>query len=283
MREGEAGWLVQSLWDPTGLQPEKAARAAEDAWAGRGVCRDRKRLGLCPPEAVPASGSSSQGCTDNVTIEGHQRWASPCSEAFQLPRGPRPPAPTPPAATHSSPHVWSSILPAWTSHGRKEKRNSIASWIFVRGQALFCAFLKIDLAVPGLSCGTQHLQSSPWYVKCFSGAVWTLLSWGVWDPVPWPGIKPGSPALGAQSFSHRTTRKVMSCTFYYLCGDEINVTVTSIIIMLMNIPIIKMGKTEAQRAELTSRTKGHNMVARKFKHRSSDPKLWSLPLDNNSP
>ena len=31
MREGEAGWLVQSLWDPTGLQPEKAARAAEDA------------------------------------------------------------------------------------------------------------------------------------------------------------------------------------------------------------------------------------------------------------
>ena len=53
----------------------------------------------------------------------------------------------------------------------------------------------------------------------------------------------------------------MSCAFYYLCGDVINVTVTSIIIMLMNIPIIKMGKTEAQRAELTSRTKGHNMVA----------------------
>ena len=52
----------------------------------------------------------------------------------------------------------------------------------------------------------------------------------------------------------------MSCAFYYLCGDVINVTVTSIITMLMNIPIIKMGKTEAQRAELTSRTKSHNTV-----------------------
>ena len=30
MREGEAGWLVQSLWDPRGLQREKEARVAED-------------------------------------------------------------------------------------------------------------------------------------------------------------------------------------------------------------------------------------------------------------
>ena len=30
----------------------------------------------------------------------------------------------------------------------------------------------------------------------------------MWDLVPWPGIEPGSPALGAQSLSHWTTREV---------------------------------------------------------------------------
>ena len=30
MREGEAGWLEQSLWDSRGLQLEKEARVAED-------------------------------------------------------------------------------------------------------------------------------------------------------------------------------------------------------------------------------------------------------------
>ena len=34
------------------------------------------------------------------------------------------------------------------------------------------------------------------------------LSWGMWDLVLWPGIEPGLPALGVQSPSHWTTRKV---------------------------------------------------------------------------
>ena len=34
------------------------------------------------------------------------------------------------------------------------------------------------------------------------------LSCGMWDLVPWPGIKPGSPALGAWSLNHWTTREV---------------------------------------------------------------------------
>ena len=38
------------------------------------------------------------------------------------------------------------------------------------------------------------------------------LSFIIWDPVPWPGIepgiKPGPPALGAQSLNHWTTREV---------------------------------------------------------------------------
>ena len=33
------------------------------------------------------------------------------------------------------------------------------------------------------------------------------------DVVPWPGIKPRSPALGGQSLSHWTIREVPHCTF----------------------------------------------------------------------
>ena len=33
------------------------------------------------------------------------------------------------------------------------------------------------------------------------------LNCGLWDLVPWPGIEPGLPALGAQNLSHWTTRE----------------------------------------------------------------------------
>ena len=42
--------------------------------------------------------------------------------------------------------------------------------------------------MPGLSCGIL------------------AFSYGMWDLVPWSGIEPGPPALGAQSLGHRTTR-----------------------------------------------------------------------------
>ena len=35
-----------------------------------------------------------------------------------------------------------------------------------------------------------------------------LLSCGMWDLVPWPGIEPWPPTLGAQSLSQWTTREV---------------------------------------------------------------------------
>ena len=35
-----------------------------------------------------------------------------------------------------------------------------------------------------------------------------IFRWGMWDLVPWPGIKPRSPALGAWSLCHCTTREV---------------------------------------------------------------------------
>ena len=49
----------------------------------------------------------------------------------------------------------------------------------------------------GLSCCSGDLRC------CMQ-----TLSWGMWDLVPWPGIKPGPPALQAWSLSHWTTREV---------------------------------------------------------------------------
>ena len=46
------------------------------------------------------------------------------------------------------------------------------------------------------SCRTQAL---------FSCGMWTL-SCGMWDLVPWPGIEPGPPALGAWCLSHCTNQ-----------------------------------------------------------------------------
>ena len=69
-----------------------------------------------------------------------------------------------------------------------------------------------------LSWGTWYPQSSLWHVESlvsaygiFSGGMQTL-SCSMWDLVPWPGIKPGPPALGAQSLSHWTTKSHTSGT-----------------------------------------------------------------------
>ena len=53
------------------------------------------------------------------------------------------------------------------------------------------------MAAPGLSCGTQDLPCSVRALSC-----------GMWDLVPWPGMEPGPPALGARSLNHWTTREV---------------------------------------------------------------------------
>ena len=54
----------------------------------------------------------------------------------------------------------------------------------------------IYLVVPGLTC------SLIFFGTC------KLFSCSIWDLVPCPGIKPSSPALGAWSLSHWTTREV---------------------------------------------------------------------------
>ena len=52
------------------------------------------------------------------------------------------------------------------------------------------------------------MGSSMFIAACgiFSCSMW-ILSYGMWDLVPWPGIKPKPPALGAQSISHGTTKE----------------------------------------------------------------------------
>ena len=42
----------------------------------------------------------------------------------------------------------------------------------------------------------------------FLAACRIFLAACMWDLVPWPGIKPGPPALGARSLNHWTTREV---------------------------------------------------------------------------
>ena len=53
-------------------------------------------------------------------------------------------------------------------------------------------------------------------------------SCGMWDLIPWPGIKPGAPALGAWTCSHWTSREVPVVLFIFVSHE-----------------------TEAQRGEMT--------------------------------
>ena len=80
---------------------------------------------------------------------------------------------------------------------------------FVTAFFLFCyLFTRLGwvLAVAG-RIFSLHLA---WGI--FSWGMWTL-SCSMWDLVPWLGIKPGPPALGARGLSHWTTRKVPSIVF----------------------------------------------------------------------
>ena len=79
--------------------------------------------------------------------------------------------------------------------------------------ALQCTFFFfIYLAVSGLSCGTWDIRCRLRDPCC---GTWDLLvaacgifSCGMGNLVPWPGVEPGPPALGAWSLSHWTTREV---------------------------------------------------------------------------
>ena len=77
--------------------------------------------------------------------------------------------------------------------------------------AASASFMKtfISLVAPGLICSTQHLPSLMQYVRSFSCGMW-ILSYGMWDLVPWPGTEPRPLALGVLSLSHWTTKEAPS-------------------------------------------------------------------------
>ena len=47
-----------------------------------------------------------------------------------------------------------------------------------------------------------------------------IVSCGMWDLVPWPGIEPRPPALEAQSLSHWTTREVPGLFSWHLMSNS---------------------------------------------------------------
>ena len=77
----------------------------------------------------------------------------------------------------------------------------------------FSKFLLFYLAALGLSCGIWHLHCylrAPWLLHTgFLVAAYRLFSWGVWDLVPWLGIKPKPPSVGVQSLNHWSIRDVL--------------------------------------------------------------------------
>ena len=81
--------------------------------------------------------------------------------------------------------------------------SSIHSFIWLHW-VLVAAFRTFDLR-----CRTCDLSVAA--CRIFSSGMQTISS-SMWDLVPCPGIKPRSPAWGAQSLSHWTTRKVPPLT-----------------------------------------------------------------------
>ena len=85
------------------------------------------------------------------------------------------------------------------------KRDSIGAWE-VLALWFYWIVSSFILAAPGLSwpaldpLSTGNLWSSLQHAASFNCSIWDL--------VPWPGIKPWPPALGAQSLSHWATREV---------------------------------------------------------------------------
>lgn len=66
---------------------------------------------------------------------------------------------------------------------------------------------------PRISLKKKKIYLFTWPIQVLVAVLGIFdLRCGVWDLVPWPQIKPGSPALEAWTLSHRTTRKVTAQT-----------------------------------------------------------------------
>ena len=92
--------------------------------------------------------------------------------------------------------------------------------------------VSMDLPVLDISYKWNHTVCSPLYMtsSTYHSAVllnclfvwphllfvaaWRIVSCCIWDLVPWPWIKPGSPGLRVLGLSHWTTREVLSQCFF---------------------------------------------------------------------
>ena len=62
-----------------------------------------------------------------------------------------------------------------------------------------------------------------------------LFGCGTWDLAPWPGVEPGSPALGAQSLSRWATRDDPVLLSFSVCADFLPQSPVSVTWKLMNM------------------------------------------------
>ena len=100
------------------------------------------------------------------------------------------------------------LATAWWMMG--EKASDRLGGVLSPGHSPHFLFLRekkfISLATLSLNCSTPNLPS-------FSCCTWDPWLWHVGSS-SLIGIEPGSPTLGAQSLSHRTTREVSSPYFF---------------------------------------------------------------------
>ena len=81
-------------------------------------------------------------------------------------------------------------------------------FFFLMFISLFIRLHQVLVAAGGLlSCSSQ--APSLWQVGSLVASCELLVAACMWDLVPWPGIEPWPPALGAQSLIHCTTREVL--------------------------------------------------------------------------
>ena len=100
---------------------------------------------------------------------------------------------------HDAWHIQVLLVICKASHVLVWVEHSCASVSFLKNSKsqffrsdLFKSIYFIYLAVLGLSYSMR------------------TLGWDMWDPVPWPGVKPVSPALGAWSLNHGTVSASVS-------------------------------------------------------------------------
>ena len=99
--------------------------------------------------------------------------------------------------------------------GNCQSTDFVGGWLFLKNTYIFIWLCWVFTAGMGsliflASCKIFSLRPVNSVAAC-------ELSCSMWDLVPWPGIEPRLPALGAWSLSHRNTREAPN--YFLLCGQ----------------------------------------------------------------